>query len=118
LGIRFECGAVLAELTREYSHPYALDVAANLDDLLANPELLPQKVQPIASALPHLPLLRLKAEAVLKVRNGKLLPLAFLPEVQGNRVLFLDSSGKELALAEKTPPGREEFWRVGRGLWN
>jgi tRNA pseudouridine55 synthase len=106
------------ELTREYSHPYALDDAVNLDDLLANPGLLPQKAQTIASALPHFPHVRLNAEAVLKVRDGKLLPLALLPEVEGNRALFLDDSGRELALAEKTPPGREEFWRVGRGLWN
>jgi tRNA pseudouridine55 synthase len=118
LGIRFGCGAVLAELTREYSHPYALDAAVNLDDLLADPGLLPRKVQPIAGALPHIPLVRLNAAAALKVRNGNMLPVALLPEVKGNRALFLDSSGKELALAEKTHPGREEFWRIGRGLWN
>jgi tRNA pseudouridine55 synthase len=118
LGIRFECGAVLAELVREYSHPYALDTAVNLDELLANPELLPQKTRSIASALAHLPAFRLDQEAALKVRNGNMLPLALLPEVDGNRVLFLDSDGRELALAEKSRRGGEEFWRVGRGLWN
>jgi tRNA pseudouridine55 synthase len=118
LGTGFECGAVLAELTREYSHPYALDLAVNLDDLLANPELLPQKVQSLSSALPDFPVVRLEEADALKVRNGGLLPLASLPKVEGSKALFLDSTGRDLALAEKRQQGGNEFWGVGRGLWN
>ena len=41
LGMRLGCGAVLTELTREYSHPFGLEVACGLDELSADPGLQP-----------------------------------------------------------------------------
>ena len=35
LGMRLGCGATLTELTRLYSHPFGLDEAHSLDDVLA-----------------------------------------------------------------------------------
>jgi tRNA pseudouridine55 synthase len=118
LGIRFGCGAMLKELTREYSHPFGLDVAVDLDDLLANPELLPQKTQSLCKALPGLPTLRLDKIQSAGVKNGNALPVTALPPQDGAAALLLDQDGKELALAERRLEKGIEVWGIGRGLWN
>jgi tRNA pseudouridine55 synthase len=125
LGVRFGCGAMLKELTREYSHPFSLDQAVNLDDLLADPDLLPQKARGIRYALPALPAVALSAEMAGRLRAGGFIRPEELPPISGDKALFLGPDGRELCLAEqKTPPGRtaremaQMVWGVGRGLWN
>ncbi|MDL2307938.1 tRNA pseudouridine(55) synthase TruB [Desulfovibrio sp. OttesenSCG-928-C06] len=118
LGTRLGCGATLMELTREYSHPFGLDVAVDLDDLLNNPELLPQKVQRISAALPGMPTLTVDASNAQRVKNGNALPTSALPHVDGEQALLIDPDGKELALADKKAVKGELVWSIGRGLWN
>lgn len=118
LGMRFGCGAMLKELTREYSHPFSLDQAVNLDDLLADPDLLPLKARSIREALPALPAVGLSAEMAGRLRNGGFIQPEELPQLEGDKALFLEPGGRELCLAElKTALGRK-VWGVGRGLWN
>ncbi len=75
LGTRLECGAVLTELTREYSHPFALDEAQSLDAITASPEKLQQWVVPIVRALPHWPVLTLTEQEEARLKNGT--PVAY-----------------------------------------
>ncbi|MDL2266821.1 tRNA pseudouridine(55) synthase TruB [Desulfovibrio sp. OttesenSCG-928-G15] len=124
LGSRLGCGAMLEELNREYSHPFGIDKACPLDELLANPEAFSSRVASIAEALPGWPKVRLKSAQAAEVRNGTRLPynpqeLSMLPFMPGVKALFLDENGKCLALAEtvRDSAGRE-LWALIRGLWN
>ncbi len=74
LGMRLGCGAVLTELTREYSHPFGIEQAHTMDAILAEPELLHQRVIPITEALPHWPVATLTEEEEGKLKNGMPLP--------------------------------------------
>ncbi|MDE5879579.1 MAG: tRNA pseudouridine(55) synthase TruB [Desulfovibrio sp.] len=132
LGMRLGCGAVLTELTREYSHPFGLDEATGLDALRDDPALLAARVRPLADALPAWPRLRLTQEQERRVRNGMPVPAAALAGAPGNsgagsdgaenagdapHALLLAGDGAALALArrEDTPLG--PAWAVERGLW-
>ena len=131
LGTRLGCGAVLTELTREYSHPFGLDVARDPADFTADPTLLPGCVRPIAEALPHWPRVELTPDEAARVRNGIAVPCrpeASAPaearqqdkaatEPAGGFALLMEQ-GTALALAqlEVTPAG--PCWTVLRGLWN
>ena len=139
LGTRLGCGAVLTELTREYSHPFGLDVARDPADFTADPTLLPSCVRPIAEALPHWPRVELTPDEAARVRNGIAVPCRpdanvsaqaqtqalAEPQAQdktttepaGGFALLLEQ-GTALALAqlEVTPAG--PCWTVLRGLWN
>ncbi len=115
LGIRLGCGAVLTELTREYSHPFALQDAHTLDSLLAQPETLPEKVLPIAAALPAWPVLTLHSpQEEDSVKNGRTLP-STCPA--GTRALLMSRAGLPLALVEARPhPSGQAQWTILRGL--
>ena len=135
LGTRLGCGAVLTELTREYSHPFGLDVARDPADFTADPTLLPGCVRPIAEALPHWQRVELTPDEAARVRNGIAVPCrpdATAPakaqteaqaqdkaatEPAGCFALLMEQ-GTALALAqlEVTPAG--PCWTVLRGLWN
>lgn len=123
LGNRLGCGAMLEELTREYSHPFGIAQACSLEDALAHPEAFPHKVIGIADALPTWPRLVVSRQDEAKVRNGARMAYAeygldrraFAP---GLRALLLDADGKALALAETAVDGREQVWALVRGLWN
>ncbi len=123
LGMRLGCGAVLTELTREYSHPFGLDSARDLRDLTADPALLAASLRPIAEALPHWPRVDLTPEQALRVRNGIAVPCAPLPDGGGTRArdeglaLLLDR-GEALALARREDAPGGPSWAVLRGLWN
>lgn len=104
LGTRLGCGAVLTELTREYSHPFGLDLARDPADFTADPTLLPGCVQPLSAALPCWPAGgayagRSRAGAQ---RRGRALPHGG----HGERALLLEQ-GRALALAQRaaTPAG-------------
>ncbi|MDR1777510.1 MAG: tRNA pseudouridine(55) synthase TruB [Desulfovibrio sp.] len=115
LGMRLGCGAVLTELTREYSHPFGLDVSCALRDIEAEPLLLTRHVRPLADALPEWSRIDLTSDEAERVRNG--LPVFRVrTEPAGERKALLQHRGEPLALA-----GREEessCWTVVRGLWS
>ncbi len=143
LGMRLGCGAVLTELTREYSHPFSLAQAHTLDAIVAQPHCLQDRVMPITQALPHWPVLTLTDHEEAKLKNGT--PLAYgsgtvtalpqegignltldghLPAQEGIKAILLSHTGIPLALAEmkwvqnaakKDQP--KLMWTVLRGLW-
>lgn len=117
LGTRMGCGATLMELTREYSHPFGLEDAVSLDELIENPALAAERVQPLQRALPRLPALTLDAEQCARVKNGTALPVGSLPPASASEALFLDETGTPLALVERKTRAGEEVWAIGRGLW-
>ncbi len=126
LGMRLGCGATLMELTREYSHPFGLDKAANLEDLLANPRDLPSKVRSLESCLPAWPKIRISAADSAKVRNGTALPME-TPEARqdlgseptaGLKAFFQDADGRPLALVQSQIQNGRLVWAIERGLWN
>lgn len=119
LGMRLGCGATLTELTREYSHPFGLDAACPLDDVLAEPERLPQLVRPLAAALPGWPAHRVDARSERAVRNG--VPVPHMPEFgefrAGERAVLCGAGGEPLALAEAREQEGRPVWAVLRGLF-
>ena len=122
LGMRLGCGAVLTELTREYSHPFGLDAACSLDALRAEPERLFDWVLPVARALPHWPLIALSAEEAARTRNGAHLPhdarrMADVSFQPGVHALLQDPDKEPLALAEACFVDGLPVWSVLRGLW-
>ena len=124
LGKRLGCGAMLEELTREYSHPFGMEAAHGLDAVLADPEGFSARITGIAGALPAWPRLRVSHEDAVRVRNGARLAyaresLAMLPFAPGLKALMLDAEEKPLALAETVyDKGGDEVWTIVRGLWN
>ncbi len=115
LGTRLGCGAVLTELTREYSHPFGLDLARDPADFTANPALLPGCVQPLSAALPHWPQVELLPDEAARVRNGVAVPCR--AGAAGERALLLER-GAARALAQRAATPAGPCWTVLRGLWN
>lgn len=113
LGKRLGCGAVLTELTREYSHPFGLDVAVPLDAITADPARMVQGLRPLAEALPHWPRVELTPDEARRIRNGQTVPC----REDGGRALLMER-GCELALAERRDLPQGSCWAVLRGLWN
>ena len=113
LGKRLGCGAVLTELTREYSHPFGLDVAVPLDAIVADPARMVRGLRPLAEALPHWPRVELTPDEARRIRNGQTVPC----REEGRRALLMEQ-GCELALAEREDTPRGPCWAVLRGLWN
>ena len=117
LGMRLGCGAVLTELTREYSHPFGLDRAVTLDAIRSRPDDLPSMVRPIAQALPGWPVIDASPEEAARVRNGMTLPCppSLLETVAANGGLaLLTEAGRELAIARLDA---RRALTVARGLW-
>ena len=112
--MRLGCGAVLTELTREYSHPFGLEVACGLDELSADPGLLVKHLRPLAEALPHWPVLELDEAAEARIRNGMAIPCR---DDMGDKAL-LQRQGMPLALARRSETPQGPCWTVLRGLWN
>ncbi len=133
LGMRLGCGAVLTELTREYSHPFGIDQAHTMETIMAEPERLHQWVIPITQALPHWPVLYLTAAEEEKLRNGMPLPHrqassqgqhGDTAQDAATKAILLSEEGAPLALAEMKvmPLGGKNatlapMWTVLRGLW-
>ncbi len=123
LGMRLGCGAVLTELTREYSHPFTLDEAVTLEEAAQSPERLAQLLAPLDKALPHWPRVLLGEAEEAAVHNG--MPLAVAesnaadgPFIEGRQALLLSVAGAPLALAECRLKDQRLVWTVLRGLWN
>lgn len=120
LGMRLGCGAVLTELTREYSHPFGLDQAVPLDVLKARPEELARHVHPVRDALPGWPLVPVTSGEAARVRNGMALPCPgpLVGAIAANRGLaLLVEEGRELALARLSDDHGLPTLAVARGLW-
>ena len=123
LGMRLGCGAVLTELTREYSHPFGLDAACSLDELRAEPERLFERILPVTRALPCWQLIELTAEEAARTRHGASLPhdalrMADVPFQPGAHALLHDPDKKPLALAQACVKNGIPVWGVLRGLWH
>lgn len=125
LGRRLQCGAVLEELIRERSHPFALDQAYDLQDILEAPEAFPGRVIPLRDALPDLPQQILSPEQTRIVRHGGRLPWSawgnarhsVLSPESGTRALFLDEREEPLALVELCEVDGQLQWTILRGLF-
>lgn len=122
LGIRLGCGAVLTELIREFSHPFTLDEAYDLDQLLDEPESFSQRVVPLEKGLPHWPKLVLEGKLAAAVKNGNAIPydpeyIANMPFSLGINAMLLDADGTPLALAETKIIQSRPVWGIVRGLW-
>jgi len=120
LGKRLGCGAVLSELEREASHPFTLDQAHGLEEVLASQDRLCELVLSMTESLPHWPKLALNSEQTQLVRNGAWLPVTLFPDYpaqQGDRALLLSPSKEPLALVEAQVRGDVLSWTILRGLW-
>lgn len=121
LGMRLSCGAVLTELRREHSHPFGLEHAYTLDQVLDEPDEFISRVLPMNESLPHWPKLALNDKDATLVKNGGQLPFIPTAEQQeaaeNRRVMFVDSSGVPLALAQTKAANGKIVWGILRGLW-
>ncbi len=122
LGARLQCGAVLTELIREYSHPFSLDEAHALDAVIDAPETLPDRVIPLDRALPDWPKVVLDTASANNVRNGiaaRYVPeaIANMPFTEGIPAMLLDPDRTPLALAETRIVHGQPVWSLVRGLW-
>ncbi len=115
LGIRLGCGAMLTELTREYSHPFTLQNAITLEDLQENPEILNSKVISIENGLPNWRIIELSDREALAIKNGN---PTFIREndFTVNEKVFLRYQRNLLALAEAKQKDNKNIWQVLRGL--
>lgn len=113
LGKRLGCGASLCGLIREYSHPFGLLEATDLEAIVEDPAILERIVRPVEDALPHWPRIELDAASLRKVQNG-------MPVKAGDDApehAFLCHAGKACALATLGRDERGPCWKVTRGLW-
>lgn len=111
LGKRLGCGAALAELTREYSHPFGLAQATSLNAIREG--LRPCHVLPLTSALPAWPHVSLNADQSRDARNGR--PIAAQAGAHG--YAFLCEGDMPLAIARYDSGDRPQ-WVIERGLWD
>jgi len=121
LGMRLGCGAVLTSLIREECQPFTLDQAHSLDQVLAHPEHLPERVIALEDCLPQWPRLYLSHVQAEKIRNGNWVAadqvLDWKPSRPGQQALLLGPSGQALALAEARMHASGLHWAILRGLW-
>ena len=117
LGIRLGCGATLTELTREYSHPFNLQAAHSLDDLLNNPEILENMVIPITQGLPNWHQYEVSEAEAKGLRNGNpIMHNPLLGTFSLGEKAFLSHNDTLLALAEAKTIDEKNQWHVLRGL--
>lgn len=124
LGMRLGCGAVLTELTREFSYPYGIEEAVPLSDILENPGVLVRTLKPIRNALPEWPCLTVPEPWIDSVKTGQSIPYSCFPrnvykDLRKRKTplnaVFMDSEC-EIALATYEP--EESQWKITRGLWS
>lgn len=116
LGIRLGKGATLTELTREYSHPFSIEQAVSVEELIAKPDLALGKAIALADALPDWPKAVLDRDSELAVKDGKSVPS---PShlVQGSHVLLVNENNSPLAIAENVEEADGNRLKILRGLW-
>ncbi len=129
LGQRVSCGACLTALNRLYSHPFKLEEAVNLENLLDNPETLQKHVYSIATVLEKMgwKVIKCNEAIVQEVLYGKAISheeiIVDNPGIKavefGTMALFEEEDGTPLALMQANYG--EGFsvpvWTILRGLW-
>jgi tRNA pseudouridine55 synthase len=120
LGKRLGCGAVLTALVRKQNQPFSLDQAHTLEAVLSTPEALADKVLPLEQCLPHWPKVTLSGRQAREIQNGAQLPVKEVDTGSnvnsGDRVQFVDGSGRLLALVESRWEGPLLVWKILRGF--
>ena len=120
LGKRLGCGATLTALVREFSHPFALEQAYSLEEVLGEPDTLAEKILPLDKCLPHWPSLPLDGSQAREVQNGTRLLVrdvtADFAVHPGDRAQFVDATGRLLALVEAKWEGPVLVWTILRGF--
>jgi tRNA pseudouridine55 synthase len=116
LGKRLGCGAVMTALTREASRPFDLAQAHSLEEILAAPETLPERIIPLGQALPHWPTIVLAADAAALVRQGVRV-LADDGVSAGMCALLTNEANLPLALARAEESDGRLRWAITRGLF-
>ncbi len=119
LGIRLGCGAALAELVREQSHPFALDQAVALEELLESGDL-EKHLLPISEALSNWPRVTLNETQERFIRNGRPVEAGDPEDYrlrENDPVLLLSEHGDPVALAEAKIREGRLMWSIIRGLW-
>ena len=116
LGKRMGCGAVLTALTREASSPFGIEGAHGLDEILAAPETLAERIIPLPAALPDWPLVTLDAATARLVGQGVRVPVtgSYAP---GAQALLASEAGRPLALARVETADGGLRWAITRGLF-
>lgn len=115
LGMRLGCGAMLTELTREYSHPFSLQDAVTLEELQEDPEILAEKLISLEKGLPNWRVIEVCEQDVKAVKNGNPIYAADTDFTENEKV-FLRCQGNLLALAEGKILGNQNSWKILRGL--
>lgn len=115
LGMRLGCGAMLTELTREYSHPFFLQDAITLEELQEHPEILDKKLISLEKGLPNWRVIEVCEQDVKAVKNGNPIVAADTNFTENEKV-FLRFQGNLLALAEGKILGNKNSWQILRGL--
>ncbi len=117
LGKRIGCGAMLTELTREYSYPFYLQDAHELDDLITDMENFQNKVLPITKALPNWQVIEVNQVEARGIKNGN--SILHRPEFglfENESKAFLSCDNKLLALAMASFQDDKQTWKILRGL--
>ncbi len=115
LGMRLGCGAMLTELTREYSHPFSLQDAVTLEELQENPEILNNRLISLEKGLPNWRVIELAERDVKAVKNGNPIQTAESNFTENEKV-FLSFQGDILAIAEAKILENKNSWQILRGL--
>ena len=71
-GLRLGCGGTVETLRRNFSAPFTVDQALNLDDFVDQPEELGDSWVPLAESLPHFSRLDVEGRDVAMLRNGQI----------------------------------------------
>ena len=119
LGKRLGCGAVLTELTREKCHPFGLDQAFALEDILKAEQLEPF-ILSIPRVLSYWPQTSVAIEVEKLIRHGQALDPELVPNLplkENSRALLVNEEGQELALVEARLKDGRLQWTILRGLW-
>jgi tRNA pseudouridine55 synthase len=116
LGKRLGCGAVMTALTREASRPFDLRQASGLEDILADPASLAERVIPLEAALPHWRTVALGPDAAALVRQGVRVRAGHEAAV-GENALLCDEDSRPLALARAEEADGGLRWAILRGLF-
>ena len=119
LGMRLGCGASLASLVREYSCPFGLDSAIDLEELLADPNKFLAALKPIHAALPSWKVLEVPKNLRPAVLNGLPIPVDELETIDSSvQQAILMYDGVELALVSRAMSEQTPVWQITRGLWH
>lgn len=106
LGIRLGCGAVMTELDRSAVGPFRLDQSVELSSL--NRETIDAHIRPPLDAVQHLDRIPFLPEDVLRLRQGKRLPISTEANITLNQdYAALDERGELIGIitpTEESPP--------------